>query len=316
MNNNKKYVYKMLAGDHFTKSVDKFEQTRTAIKIVDHPQYNHVTLENDIALIETDDAFQLNDYVIPACLPEPDETPFPFTPCTASGWGYASSLMRPDTLQTLKMPTHPQKTCETIHHPKPSLMSHFTHHMMCAGYLKGGKDTCKGDSGGPLTCPRTNSTEEGEVITGIISWGRSCGIDGTLPVFTRVESYMNWITHVISQPPTVNSDPCQFRGVVVSDKKGDVVKSPGFGQSYYEPNLHCTWRYDMSVYNPKSIEIVVEDFELEQAFGGVCTQDMLKIYVGKKLRSISRFILWKFDETENNIGRRQRPTEHKVRVHH
>lgn len=34
-----------------------------------HPDYNKVSDEHDIAVIEVDDALQLSDYVQPACLP-------------------------------------------------------------------------------------------------------------------------------------------------------------------------------------------------------------------------------------------------------
>lgn len=286
-NKNMKFEYTLLAGDHFSTIKDEFEQTRTAVRIFDNEDYDHVTLENDIALIEVNEPFVLNDHVVPACLPKFDETPFPFSECTASGWGYASSFLRPDTLQILMMPNHPHKHCEIIHHPRENQLSHFTQRMMCAGYLKGGKDTCKGDSGGPLTCIRFNDTGDElfsfsieEVITGIISWGRSCGLEGTLPVFTRVESYIGWINEIISLPPMVSDDPCTPIGVLYNDRQGDIIKTPGYGETNYAPNLHCLWRYDMSAFSPKRITIVVEDFELEKPHNGSCTQDYLKIYVG------------------------------------
>jgi secreted trypsin-like serine protease len=38
---------------------------------------------------------------------------------------------------------------------------------LCAGYLNGGTDSCRGDSGGPLICVENNRP----VLRGVTSWG-------------------------------------------------------------------------------------------------------------------------------------------------
>ena len=42
--------------------------------------------------------------------------------------------------------------------------------MICAGYLHGGKDSCYGDSGGPLMV----LSDESPVIYGSVSFGHGC----------------------------------------------------------------------------------------------------------------------------------------------
>lgn len=70
---------------------------------------------------------------------------------------------------------------------------HVTTKMLCAGYDLGGVDTCRGDSGGPLTV----ETVDGDTrsIEGITSWGviNSCGEEFKYGVYTRVEKYVAWI---------------------------------------------------------------------------------------------------------------------------
>ncbi|MGC1587095.1 MAG: trypsin-like serine protease, partial [Rhodomicrobium sp.] len=61
---------------------------------------------------------------------------------------------------------------------------------ICAGLEQGGKDSCHGDSGGPLmaydagACPRQ---------IGVVSWGRGCAEKDAYGVYTRVSHYADWI---------------------------------------------------------------------------------------------------------------------------
>jgi len=60
----------------------------------------------------------------------------------------------------------------------------------CAGYADGGKDSCGGDSGGPLMCM------QGDVWYqhGIVSWGeRECDLPDHPAVYTDVSYFLQWI---------------------------------------------------------------------------------------------------------------------------
>ncbi len=69
--------------------------------------------------------------------------------------------------------------------------------MLCAGYAQGGRDTCRGDSGGALV-----ASSPGGVVPwlqiGVVSWGvGACGRPGSYGVYTRVSAYVDWIRGVV-----------------------------------------------------------------------------------------------------------------------
>lgn len=69
---------------------------------------------------------------------------------------------------------------------------------MCAG--EEGKDTCTGDSGGPIMIQATKGTW---FLEGIVSYGASCGNKDFPGVYTYCPSYYNWIVDEISKRETI-----------------------------------------------------------------------------------------------------------------
>lgn len=53
--------------------------------------------------------------------------------------------------------------------------------MMCAGVPEGGKDTCRGDSGGALV-------DENMVQIGVASWRRGCGRPDSPSVYAKLSN--------------------------------------------------------------------------------------------------------------------------------
>lgn len=66
---------------------------------------------------------------------------------------------------------------------------------ICAGYEQGRKDSCGGDSGGPLSVKRTNGQW---VLAGTVSHGIKCALPDQPGVYMRTSYYKPWIDRVLS----------------------------------------------------------------------------------------------------------------------
>jgi secreted trypsin-like serine protease len=65
------------------------------------------------------------------------------------------------------------------------------------------RSTCQGDSGGPIIL-----TNGAPTLVGIISWGKKrCTGDGQPGVYTRVESFLDWISQAMKLDPKKNALP-------------------------------------------------------------------------------------------------------------
>uniref|UniRef100_A0A8C5JCQ2 Coagulation factor IX n=1 Tax=Junco hyemalis TaxID=40217 RepID=A0A8C5JCQ2_JUNHY len=178
----------LCAGEHDVRSDDHTEQLRKVVRLLPHPTYNASINEyhNDIALLELDRPLTFNSYVTPVCLGSREFTNALLKQGvgTVSGWGRVLFRGRTaTTLQVLRVPFVDRPTC------LKSTSTSILQNMFCAGFPRGGKDTCEGDSGGPYT----TEIEGTWFLTGITSWGEECALPGKYGIYTRVSKYVKWI---------------------------------------------------------------------------------------------------------------------------
>ncbi|MCL4140775.1 UNVERIFIED_CONTAM: hypothetical protein GTU68_028093, partial [Idotea baltica] len=97
-----------------------------------------------------------------------------------------------DTLQEVEVPVISTKECRkrTIFLP----LYRITEDMFCAGYDRGGRDACLGDSGGPLMCQKLDGRWE---VMGVTSNGYGCARPHRPGVYTKVVNYLSWIEQVL-----------------------------------------------------------------------------------------------------------------------
>ena len=95
---NRKYLYEIwdrpsaigsliVLGEHHLKQPNVKRQISSINKIIIHPQFNPVTMHNDMALVQLSEPAEWNDLVQPVCLPDADENQFTGVQATVVGWG-------------------------------------------------------------------------------------------------------------------------------------------------------------------------------------------------------------------------------------
>lgn len=147
-----------------------------------------------IAMIKLPKDVRINR-LSPVCLPKSSQT-MEGVRCMATGWGqteFGGELQ--SHLQQVELRVVDNVICEEKYGNRYNISIHPYH--LCAGPLiKGGKGTCVGDSGGPLHC---NMKDGKWYLAGITSFGSGCGKPGYPDVFTRLASFMPWVSDIIAQ---------------------------------------------------------------------------------------------------------------------
>jgi len=159
-----------------------FEEIKIKRQII-HPSYNLFTLENDAMLIE----LEKSSAYPPVTLDSGATTLNINTIYTIMGWGTTSSFgPQSDLLLEAQVDPVSLRVCNRRYSIYGGISPST---MMCAS--RKGKDSCQGDSGGPLLIK--GATVEEDVQVGIVSWGLGCG-KGYFPgVYSRVDSFEDFI---------------------------------------------------------------------------------------------------------------------------
>jgi secreted trypsin-like serine protease len=204
-----------------TGTTDLMKGKRVSVKSIHpHEGYNDWTMDNDVALVELSEAVDL----APVAL---DLDGASFDEAVVIGWGLTENGEYPRHLLESDIDVVPNAECnigiKTIYakslkqavsdlgssygiDPSESgrageelaelIANPLTDNMICAGLREGGRDSCYGDSGGPLIA----NVDGKAVQLGIVSWGEGpaeaevkCGHEDVYGVYSRVASFKDWI---------------------------------------------------------------------------------------------------------------------------
>ncbi|XP_031142871.1 ST14 transmembrane serine protease matriptase a isoform X2 [Sander lucioperca] len=177
-------TWEVYLGLHNQQTVGSAVVKRNLKQIIPHPNYNHYTFDNDIALMELDSPVTYSDYIKPICLPAPQHD-FPVgSTVWITGWGatreggFAAKVLQKAQVRIIN-----QAVCNDL------MGGDITSRMLCAGVLTGGIDACQGDSGGPLSSP----SSRGMFLAGVVSWGDGCARRNKPGIYTAVTKFRGFI---------------------------------------------------------------------------------------------------------------------------
>lgn len=171
------------------------EQTIWVDKYVTHENYTKETSDNDIAMLHLAEPVMYNKYVLPICLPTRDLAEQELTrngrQMVVTGWGSTSDVNNNYStfLSYIEIPMVPRNECAQ------AMRFAISDNMLCAGSLGDKKDSCSGDSGGPMITKYKDTW----FLVGLVSWGEGCGRKEKFGVYTKVSQYLEWIQHHIDE---------------------------------------------------------------------------------------------------------------------
>ncbi|KAL3287540.1 hypothetical protein HHI36_002008 [Cryptolaemus montrouzieri] len=178
-------------------------QQRVPNQLFVSDEFNQSSRENDIGLILLSEPFIESQYVktinlIPRKI-SGDLVQF----CesgTVLGWGvqnvihpdeddlYSDTFIFDGDLRCVELPLITNEKCQ------PLIPLTLRPNVFCALYERGGKDACRGDSGGPFICKG--------VQIGIVASGYGCASPNAPGLYTRVDRQLNFIENTLQNIET------------------------------------------------------------------------------------------------------------------
>jgi len=165
---------------------------------LEHDEYEFP--DNDFALLKLNKRVEWRNEAQPLCLPETKSDLYEGDMATVTGWGRlwkneTSTGPATDELREVDVKIISNNQC---YEQYSKLGYRITDNMLCATEENGngGKDSCSGDSGGPLFLERKGVEVKGNKQyeqVGVVSWGTKCALKEAPGVYARVTAQLDWI---------------------------------------------------------------------------------------------------------------------------
>ncbi|KAI9580744.1 serine protease 7 [Glossina fuscipes] len=159
-------------------------------EVIPHPDYfttGNIHRHHDIALIRLAADVKFSYFIRPVCLPLSQQRSAINVGdhLIVAGWGRTLLARQSNVKKQLAVPVTGHEECANKFQTRR--ISLITSQLCAGGEFS--KDSCDGDSGGPLMRQLNNRW----YLEGIVSFGNRCGLQGWPGVYTRVTDYIDWI---------------------------------------------------------------------------------------------------------------------------
>ncbi|KAJ8889045.1 hypothetical protein PR048_008539 [Dryococelus australis] len=178
---------KVILGAQNIREVESTQVAVNSSSVHIHPSWTQAKLYNDLALIKLSEKVEYNTNIQAVRLPSRSEltTTFEKVDSIITGWGDASddATTVSSVLRYVKIPVMKNLDCNLLRHDV------IESQICTAGSDK--KGACYGDSGGPLVVEESDGIK---TQVGVVSGGYTLCEMGWPDVYTRVTSFMDWIS--------------------------------------------------------------------------------------------------------------------------
>jgi len=180
-------TFSLTFGAQLSNQNEPSQVTVSATRFTIHPNWNPNTLAGDMAIITLNAPITFNTRIAPICLIDANAPTYVGVNLVVTGWGKPSDAASgiSSELRKVTVPGITTAACAAVYG------SIISDDILCVD-TTGGKGSCNGDSGGPLSFVTAAGVYN---QVGVVSFGASAGCEKGFPAgFSRVSSYTQWLT--------------------------------------------------------------------------------------------------------------------------